>query len=298
MMSKRLLVVDDSPLNVRLLTDILEDEGYEVFSVNNGSDVLDATLINKPEVILLDIMMPGLDGFEVCHLLKTTYETKNIPIIMVTAKSESADIKRALELGAHDYVKKPFDESEVLARIQSALRLKEYQDMLRDMAMKDSLTGLYNHALLIDLFEKEFAKTKRDGDGLTFVMLDIDHFKKVNDTYGHSAGDVVLKDVSKILLESIRSCDIVGRYGGEEFSIVLLTSDSSEVIEICERIRKNIENYSFNIGDNSISITISLGAYISDFNSQITPKEMIKLADDSLYTAKKNGRNRLEVYKQ
>ncbi|MDF2947842.1 MAG: diguanylate cyclase [Bacillales bacterium] len=297
-MSKRLLVVDDSPLNVRLLTDILEDEGYEVFSVNNGSDVLDATLINKPEVILLDIMMPGLDGFEVCHLLKTTYETKNIPIIMVTAKSESADIKRALELGAHDYVKKPFDESEVLARIQSALRLKEYQDILRDMAMKDSLTGLYNHALLIDLFEKEFAKTKRDGDGLTFVMLDIDHFKKVNDTYGHSAGDVVLKDVSKILLESIRSCDIVGRYGGEEFSIVLLTSHSSEVIEICERIRKNIENYSFNIGDSSISITISLGAYISDFNSQITPKEMIKLADESLYTAKRNGRNRLEVYTQ
>ncbi|MDF2606576.1 MAG: diguanylate cyclase [Bacillales bacterium] len=296
-MSKRLLVVDDSPLNVRLLTDILEDEGYEVNSVNNGSDVLEATLLNKPDVILLDIMMPGLDGFEVCHLLKSTYETKNIPIIMVTAKSESADIKKALDLGAHDYIKKPFDESEVLARIQSALRLKEYQDILRDMAMKDSLTGLYNHALLIDLFEKEHSKSIRDGEGLTFVMIDIDHFKKVNDTYGHSAGDVVLKEVSRILSDSIRSCDIVGRYGGEEFSIVLLSSDVSEVIEICERIRKNIESHSFNIGDNSISITISLGAYISDINSLITPREMIKLADDSLYTAKNNGRNRLEIYK-
>jgi diguanylate cyclase (GGDEF)-like protein len=294
-MSKHILVVDDNPLNIRLMNSILEDEGYEVASVHNGSDVFEKALQFKPEVILLDIMMPGLDGFEVCKLLKSNFETKDIPVIMVTAKTETNDIKKALDLGAHDYVKKPFDENEVLARVQSALRLKEYQDKLKDMAMKDGLTGLYNHALLIDLFEKEYTKCLRDNKGITFVMLDIDYFKKVNDTYGHSVGDIVLKEVSDILNSSVRSCDIVGRYGGEEFGIVLLSYDKDEVQEICERIRTNIENVSFEIGAETIKVTISLGAYIST-NNNIPTNEIIKRADEALYYSKKNGRNRLEIY--
>jgi diguanylate cyclase (GGDEF)-like protein len=288
-----ILVVDDNSKNLRLLKDILEDENFTVFTANNGLPVLKMTHDIKPDIILLDVMMPGMDGFEVCKLLKGDYEIKNIPVIMVTAKTESADLKKALEIGAFDYIKKPIDEMEVIARIKSALRFKQYQDKLNEMASKDGLTGVFNHALLIELFEKELSKRERNCGDIAFVMLDIDFFKKVNDTYGHISGDMVLKELSGILTASTRSSDIVGRYGGEEFGIVLPEITAENAYQLCERIRQSVENHDFSTGKDIIKITISMGIF---FKGTINSQSMIKKADEALYKAKQNGRNRVEVF--
>jgi len=296
-MNTRVLVVDDSRFNVRLLRDILENEGFEVYAADNGLPVIDMTHEIKPDVILLDIIMPGIDGFEVCTRLKGDSEIKDIPVIMITAKTESTDIKKALELGAFDYIKKPMDEGEVIARVQSALRFKQYQDKLKEMAMKDGLTGLYNHGLLMELFEKEFRKNERSRVGTTFAMLDIDHFKKVNDTYGHMAGDMVLRQLSQILQNSVRMMDIIGRYGGEEFGIILRESDEAMAYQISERIRQNVEKYDFSLKESTIHITVSIGICFKKFEDNIEPTEVVRRADLALYQAKTKGRNRVEIFR-
>ena len=294
-MAGKILIVDDSKLNIRVLTDILVDEDYEIASLENGLEVLETVHAIKPDIVLLDIIMPEIDGFEICKRLKGDFEIKDIPVIMVTAKTDGSEIKKALEYGAFDYIKKPIDEIEVIARVQSALRYKYKLDELKEMAMKDGLTGLYNHALLIELFEKEYVKQCRDASCLSFAMIDIDYFKKVNDTYGHMVGDVILKQLAGILLESVRRSDIVGRYGGEEFSIIIPEATSNDVFQLCERIRKNIENYTFNADDKAIKITVSIGIYFKGFNDEISHTAMIKKADDNLYKAKRDGRNRVEI---
>lgn len=293
-MITKILVVDDNLNNIRLLTDILEDENFTVYTADNGAAVLAMVHKLKPDVILLDIMMPGLDGFEVCKLLKNDFDIKDIPVIMVTAKTEGIDIKKSLEMGAFDYIKKPIDEIEVIARVQSAIQFKQTQDKLKEMAMKDGLTGLYNHALLIELFEKEIDKQQRNNGSISFAMIDIDNFKKINDTYGHISGDTVLKELSNILMSSVRGGDIVGRYGGEEFSIVFPGIDEQNAFQLCERIRKEVEDFNFEIGIETVKITISIGINFNELKGIINKREIIQKADEALYRAKHNGRNRVE----
>lgn len=293
-MITKILVVDDNLNNIRLLTDILEDENFTVYTADNGAAVLAMVHKLKPDVILLDIMMPGLDGFEVCKLLKNDFDIKDIPVIMVTAKTEGIDIKKSLGMGAFDYIKKPIDEIEVIARVQSAIRFKQTQDKLKEMAMKDGLTGLYNHALLIELFEKEIDKQQRNNGSISFAMIDIDNFKKINDTYGHISGDTVLKELSNILMSSVRGGDIVGRYGGEEFSIVFPGIDEQNAFQLCERIRKEVEDFNFEIGIETVKITISIGINFNELKGIINKREIIQKADEALYRAKHNGRNRME----
>lgn len=294
-MCQKILVVDDNKNNVRLLKDILEDENYNVSSVDNGLDVFETVLKVKPDAILLDIMMPGMDGFGVCKILHDNSETKDIPVIMVTAKTESESLKSALESGAIDYIKKPIDEVEVIARVQSALRLKQHQDKLAEMASKDGLTGLFNHNVLIELLKKELHNQERNGSNISFVMIDIDHFKNINDNYGHTAGDMVLKELSKILLSTSRSGDIIGRYGGEEFGIVLSETSSESGFSICKRFRKNVESHEFNFEGQKIKITVSLGICNKSSQNKIGSRELITKADEALYQAKRNGRNRIEI---
>lgn len=291
----KILIVDDNNLNLRLLTEILEDEGYEIRPVNEALKAIEAAKEFKPEIILLDIMMPDIDGFQLCKNMKSDFDLKDIPIIMVTAKTEGTDIKKALELGAFDYVKKPVDEIEVIARVQSALRYKKNQDKLKDMAMKDGLTGLYNHALLVELFDKEFLKQSRAGSNICFAMIDIDYFKKINDTYGHTIGDVILMELSDILMDSVRKSDVVGRYGGEEFGIIIPDISKNDSFQLCERIRHAVEKYNFNKEDKAIRITISIGICFKGFGDDISYLDMIKKADEMLYRAKGNGRNRVEI---
>ncbi len=294
-MCLKVLVVDDSKLNVMIVKDILETEEYSVFSSYDGNSVIEMCYEISPDVILLDIIMPGMDGFQVCKLLKNNTRTKDIPVIMITSRTNSSDVKRALDLGAFDYIKKPIDEVELIARIQSAIRFNAYQEKLKEMAMRDGLTGLYNHSLIIELFQKELDKKECISNSISFVMLDIDYFKKVNDTYGHLCGDMVLKEVSNILTSSVSNSDILGRYGGEEFSIVSSGISKEELNELCEHIRKNIEENEFRIGNETFKITISIGAFFKENRNNISNTEMIKKADEALYKAKENGRNKVEM---
>lgn len=291
-----ILVVDDNSNNVRLLRDILEDEQYTVYTADNGGPVLELAHLYQPSAILLDIMMPGLDGFEVCRMLKADSLAKDIPVLMVTAKTDSEDLKRALELGAFDFIRKPIDEIEVVARTQSALRFKEREDKLKEMASKDGLTGVYNRVLLVELFMKELAKLARSGKALSFVMLDIDFFKKVNDTYGHLAGDYILKELCVLLQSSLRSGDIIGRYGGEEFGIVMPETDADQACELCGRIRRLVEEHPFHTGSEEIRISVSSGISTVTKDLRKTVEELVKQADEALYCAKKNGRNRVELH--
>lgn len=288
----KVLVVDDNRLNTMLLEQILEDEDYEVDILVSGERVVEVSKESKPDAILLDIMMPGIDGFEVCRLLKEEPETKDIPVIMVTAKTEGEDLNKAFELGAFDYIKKPIDEVEVIARLKSALKYRSQQKNLEEMAMKDGLTGLYNHKLIIELFNKECDKASRREESMAFVMLDIDFFKNVNDTFGHGAGDDVLKELADILENNIREGDIVGRYGGEEFCIVIPNTTENEVYKICERIRKAVEEHIFKTDEADIEITISIGACIKHPDNTLDCKEVITTADKALYIAKNSGRNK------
>ena len=296
-MNKKVMVVDDNRMNLRLLKEILEDEGFIVECVNESQNVLEQARMYKPDIILLDIMMPIMDGFQVCDQLKQDSELMDIPVIMITAKVEGTDVKKALELGAFDYIRKPVDETDVVARIHSALKYKEAFDRLKEMATKDGLTGVYNHSLLLDLFQKEAAKCERTKKTAAFVMIDIDYFKKVNDSYGHQTGDIVLKELVELINQCVRVSDIIGRYGGEEFSIVLSEVEEKDVYEICERIRASVEAYNFNIGNNNIKITVSIGISFKMYGDNLNSGQIVKKADDALYLAKKYGRNRVEVYK-
>lgn len=293
-MDIKILVVDDNKLNLRLLQDILEDEKYKVYTTDSGFSVLEMAHNLKPDVILLDIMMPGMDGYDVCRLLKSDEEVMDIPVIMVTAKTEGNDLKIAFEMGAADYIKKPFDELEIIARIHSVLRTKQSQDILKDKASRDGLTGIYNHALLIQLFEKEIKKQAISGGDVSFVMLDIDHFKKINDSYGHTIGDAVLKELAMILSTSIKDSDYVGRYGGEEFSIILTKMNVDDTYEWCEMLRNKIQNHKFYAGDLLIQVTASMGFYCKSAKDTIGSYDMIKTSDEALYKAKQNGRNKVE----
>jgi two-component system, cell cycle response regulator len=290
-MMHKVFVVDDNKKNIRLLREILEDNFFEVYPFENGLSVVAMAKELKPSIILLDIMMPEMDGFEVCQALKQDLETQDIPVIMITAKAEGADVKRGLESGAFDYIKKPIDEVETLARIQAVLRFKDEQDQLKERAMKDSMTGLFNHALLMDLFQKEYAKAERNNDPLSFVMLDIDFFKKVNDTYGHKAGDHVLRGIASILNLTVRQSDMVGRYGGDEFGLILPGISSEHALQLCERLRKSVEEHIFHL-DTVVMITVSIG--VCNRSLEFTEyKEMIRMADKMLYEAKAKGRNRV-----
>lgn len=295
-MNAKVLIVDDNKLNIKILTNILENEGYIVYSSDNSLLVHEIAYQVKPNIILLDIVMPHMNGFEVCALLKRDFELRDIPVIMVTSRTDGTDVKKALELGALDYVRKPVDEGEVIARVQSALRFKQYEEKLKEMAVRDSLTGLYNHGVLVEFLEKELAKQKRKGYGLCFAMIDVDFFKRINDTYGHMAGDEVLKGLADILSKSVRDSDIVGRYGGEEFGIILPEVTRADSFWLCERIRRSIENYEFCIEQNVIRITVSIGICFKGLENSVHCGEIIKQADDALYTSKNSGRNHIEIF--
>ena len=297
-MNNKVLIIDDNVNNVRLLQDILEDEDYEVFTLTSGIPVLETVRKVKPELILLDIMMPELDGFEVCQALKADLEVQDIPVIMVTAKVEGKDLKYALEIGAVDYIKKPIDEDEVVARVGSALRQKQNKEDLKEKASRDSLTGLYNHALLLELLDKEIGKQERNNESLSFVMIDIDYFKKINDTYGHTIGDDVIREIASILKDEIRSTDIPGRYGGEEFGIILTGINREDTYLLSVHIRETVEKYEFSSHETKIKATISLGFYCKSADDNISCKDMVKCADVALYKAKQNGRNRVVEWQE
>jgi diguanylate cyclase (GGDEF)-like protein len=291
------LIVDDVAKNLQVLGTILSKQNYKIAAANNGEQAIKIANTTLPDLILLDIMMPGISGYEVCARLKKDPRTKDISIIFLTAKIEPEDIVKGFEAGAVDYVAKPFNSTELLARVKTQLELKISKDLLkikneqlRELAITDSMTGLYNHRYIIDSLSERIAEAKRYKQSLSVAMLDIDYFKKVNDNYGHFFGDFVLVRISTIIEESIRKTDIAGRYGGEEYLIIFTNTDKKSALNTLERIRKSIEKEKWDKKD--LVITVSGG--LSELKDEDYSKLIMK-ADNLLYKAKENGRNRNEI---
>ncbi|MCP4130652.1 MAG: diguanylate cyclase [bacterium] len=302
--SALILLVDDIPDNIQVLHQILRSQGYSFAIATNWNETYHLVNNQIPDLILLDIMLPGIDGFEICKRLKQNEKTVDVPIIFLTAKTELEDKIKAFELGAVDYVTKPFNDIEVIARVRTHIQLRKSQKallkcndkledekrMLQTMAITDWLTKIYNRMYIFERLNEEITKTRRYSRTFAVIMVDIDHFKVINDTYGHQVGDMVLITVSDTIKANLREYDLLGRYGGEEFLCILPETTIENAAHIAERIRKEISHLEW--GSDTMTVTISAG--LTEYRSGEKDFELIKRVDDLLYTAKENGRNRIE----
>lgn len=285
--NETILAVDDKKENLDIILDILNN--FDVIPVTSGKKALD--ILNKEEIslILLDIVMPEIDGFEVCKIVKSQANTKEIPIIFTTAKTDEESISNAYRVGANDYVSKPLKRSEVIERVKTQLKLKKTIEHLEFLASRDSMTGAYNRRKFFELGKQLFSQSDED----FFVsMIDIDYFKKVNDSYGHDAGDMVIKLVSKTISDMLPTNSIFARIGGEEFVSVCKTSSKEETISLFENIREKISSLRVDYNGNEISFTISNGI-TSKKSSTKSIDELLKESDIALYEAKSSGRNKV-----
>ncbi len=293
------LVVDDNALNIRIITDLLKDYGV-VLAASNGLDALHMVSSEPaPDLILLDIMMPNMDGYQVCRQIKAAEETKDIPVIFLTAKNDAANEEYGLSLGAIDYITKPFNPSILKARVKNHLMLKHYRDCLAKIGMVDGLTGIPNRRRFDETMAIEWRRAMRYGHPLSLIMADIDHFKNYNDTYGHLEGDGCLRKVATRLSQTLkRPGDMVGRWGGEEFACILPETDSVGAMFVAEELRKSIIDLSIPHKSSPVApiITISLGVASMIPTPERDPAELIKHSDEALYTAKRAGRNRISLY--
>jgi two-component system cell cycle response regulator len=303
----RVLVVDDLPDNVEILRARLESRGYEVATASNGEEALALVHSNPPQLILCDVMMPGIDGYEVSRRIKHDGKLPFIPIILVTALGETEHIVQGLNTGADDYIAKPYHFNELEARVRAMLRIKRLQDeldqknreleiankRLRKLSITDGLTELFNHRHVHELLRDEFERSKRSGEPLGVAMIDLDKFKSVNDTYGHPTGDVILYETARILTDTAREIDMVGRYGGEEFIAILPNTTEEEAARFAERVRTAVEEHVFRDEEVEIRMTCSSGVASFPMGAVQTPEALLKEADDALYEAKESGRNRV-----
>ncbi len=300
-----ILVIDDSKLIAHVAKNILSKQGHEVLLAEDGETGLDIAKDNKPDLILLDLILPGIDGYGICERIKNDSNIADIPVIMLTSKAEHADKVRGLELGASDYVTKPFDEGELIARVNTHLRIKELYEsvqeknrLLLEMANRDGLTGLYNHRYFQETLSKDFKKALRYNESLSCVMFDIDHFKKFNDTYGHQTGDMVLKTLGGLIKSLMRDSDLAARYGGEEFALILYHTEAKDAYDIAERLRKTVEQHKFQAEDLVLSVNISIGVACYYHPEIPDAKTLIECADKALYKAKDEGRNKVVAFEE
>jgi two-component system cell cycle response regulator len=303
-MSASLLIIDDSALVRERITSTLESFG--LFScyhqAEDGLDGFKKLLAEPIDMILCDLEMPRIDGFKFLGMMKSRPELQNIPVIILTGMHDRELKIKGLENGACDYITKPFDPEELVARVKVHLEIKHLQDdlkrsneLLHDLSITDFLTGLYNRRYLIEALNREILRADRKNGDLSLIVIDIDHFKSVNDTYGHQQGDHVLQVVSNILKNELRNYDIAARFGGEEFIAVLPDVASDEAMLVAERIRLAVEEFRFDNNLSELALTISLGVADLSFSAFPTVDNFIKLADDALYRAKANGRNCVEL---
>lgn len=297
----RVLVVDDVQDNITLLSFDLEDDGFEVMKAYSGQQCLDfARDANKPDIILLDIHIPGISGIDTLKKLKSQATTCDIPVIMVSANNSDANIIEAIDIGAHDFVSKPIEYPVLAARMRSALRLANAQaelekanEELNNLATKDPLTESYNRRYFFTLAQRETTKAERHIRVLSVLMIDIDHFKKINDTYGHAAGDQSLIELANRCREICRESDIFGRIGGEEFAICCPDTNLDGARILAERIRDAVSDIKVEQNGNTISFTLSIG--VTQLKIGESFDEALHRADEFLYLAKNNGRDRVEM---
>ncbi len=292
MKNKTILVVDDTIANLDILVGLLSE--YDVIDTASGREALDIVEEEKVDLILLDIMMPNIDGYEVCQKLKSNANTKDIPVVFITAKTDEESIERAYSAGGSDYVTKPFRPKELLARINRELQLKSYQEELKLLASTDPMTKLYNRRYFNEIAKNILEVERRNESELSLMILDIDKFKNINDTYGHNMGDEVIIFISDILRKNQRASDVICRYGGEEFVILLPETSLKNAVLVAEKIRKRIAVSMVGAGgEESFSVRVSIGVSQIDILNEHDIEAALKRADKALYEAKSFGRNRV-----
>jgi len=297
----KVLIVDDTPLSIRSVWRYLRDMGYEVEVATSGSQGLEMAHMKSPDVILLDMIMPDLDGITVLSELLTDSDPSlaRTPIIMVSASDREEDIVQALDMGAQDYVTKPVSLSVLTARLRSALRVKYSQEALERanehlMALSsiDPLTQTFNRRRFFELSVRELAKAQRFGRSLSMLMVDADHFKTLNDRFGHAFGDKALRMVASVLRANCRETDIIARMGGEEFAVCCPETDLEGGMLLAERIREGVSNHEFKLGERLVHVTISVGvASLCEIDRDIDA--LMERADRLMYQAKERGRNKV-----
>jgi two-component system, cell cycle response regulator len=299
----KILIADDDPVSSRLLDRLLVKWGYEVIAAHDGAEaweVLQAE--NAPRVALLDWIMPGIDGLEICRRVRARSSQPYVYIMLLTANDKVGNLVEGLESGADDYLTKPFHPQELRARLRVGLRmldlesrLVEARESLRFKASHDSLTTIWNRGAIIEMLERELSRARRDGSSVGILLADIDHFKKVNDTRGHLVGDEVLRAVTGRLKGEVRSYDSVGRYGGEEFLILLPGCDNPKLTTKAEGLVKVVERSSIGTSTGAVAVTISIGGIASGDCPHADVNKLLRAADTALYRAKVSGRNRSEM---
>ncbi len=307
MTKANILLVEDNKTQAKIIKDYLDRNGYYVVCVGDGMAAFKAAKTSTVDIILLDRILPDMDGSEVCRWLKLDQSTRDIPIIMLTAKGSMTDKISGLEAGADDYLPKPFDESELNVRIFARLRNKTHQDELKkknrqledmltrveSLAIMDPLTGVYNRRRFESIFTNEFKRAMRYQLPLTCMMIDIDRFKLVNDAHGHQEGDAMLKEIARIIQTTIREVDTLARWGGEEFVVLSPNTSKDKALLAAERVRKAIAGHEFTRTETK-KATISIGVAGIPDPSIDSQDKLIHAADLAMYHAKKNGRNRVE----
>jgi diguanylate cyclase (GGDEF)-like protein len=295
----RVLIAEDDSISRRMLEAFLVKWGYEVLAVTEGEEAwCFLTGNDAPRLAVLDWMMPGRDGIDICRSLRQRKGRAYIYIILLTARGQKEDIVEGLEAGADDYVTKPFDPFELRARVRAGKRIVELQEQLlqarealRDQASRDPLTGLWNHGTILSILRKEVARASRTHGPFAVAMADVDRFKAINDTYGHPAGDAVLREASRRLRGAMRTYDALGRYGGDEFLAVVPGCDQAAAVRFGESFRARIDRKAVETSEGLIPISLSLGVVALDNLKGVNADALIRIADAALYRAKTAGRN-------
>jgi len=285
------LVIDDSVDVHRLLTVKLKNEELELSHAHTGAEGLDLARRARPAAILLDMDMPVMDGLSVLRRLKDDETTQQIPVIILSGLRRPEDKVAAFDLGAVDYITKPFELTELRVRLRSALKMHQLLQWLAQRAQVDGLTGLWNRAYFDERWSQEHARCQRHGHPLSVAIVDLDHFKKINDTRGHPVGDVVLASVAKVLRRESRHSDCACRYGGEEFVLIMPDTNAADALHVCERIRAGVEAAHYP-GCEGLRVTLSAGVAGSSGACAASAHDWLAAADRNLYAAKHAGRNR------
>jgi diguanylate cyclase (GGDEF)-like protein len=285
----KVLIIDDSPESLQVAKARLSRENVDIQCADGAEAGLKILRHAPPDLLLLDVDMPGMSGFDLCRLMKADADLCMIPIIFLSGSGTAEDKVRGLDLGAVDYVIKPFDAFELRARVRAALRTKRLQDLLIEHASIDPLTSLPNRRALDDRLQQEWARFQRHGGPLSLVMADIDNFKRVNDTYGHSVGDHVLQEVGQAIAGQCRLTDLPARYGGEEFAVLMPGESAPDATRMAERCRQAVEAVRVAVGQEVVRVTASFG--VADSRGLASPEALIESADQALYAAKAAGRN-------
>ena len=304
-MSASVLIIDDSVTVREQIIRSLESSGLfsRYYEAEDGLEGLKKLISAPVDIILCDLEMPRIDGFKFLSMLKARPDLQNVPVLILTGMNNRDQKLKGLERGASDYITKPFDPEELVARVKVHLKIKKLQDELKrsnelllELSNTDHLTGLFNRRYMMEALNKEVQRSLRKGGNLSLIILDIDHFKLVNDEFGHLQGDVVLQKVALLLQKELRNYDCAARYGGEEFVAILPDSSLEEAVFVADRIRLAVQDARFNGTLAKLSLTASLGVSSFSTRQATTVDGFIKMADDALYRAKAHGRNRVEFH--